>query len=421
MKTVLCYFNTHWSHSYVSAPREMIQFLPLLCYFENETTDEELKRDCHWQFLNGLARSLIRPEDAEYLFDAIVKVSVALIFWSLTSDQEFVKESFQASNNKWWKARVSTLQFLRVALFSNLFYFWTNEFKDRIFTLLAQLLQDPQLEVREMASDTLGGLLHCRFIAVDQDLMVSNGRVVLWHMGTWVPRLPILVRTDSVGNLLTRLDGPFKSHTLGHIWQLHLISMRAAVFGKNLWPLHTVFFFRKNSKNGQQAKLRWHVTRVFWDWLLWWNRVHIRYRNFYPTSWWRCVRMRTTSNNLFKRAWRKRCRNSKEPITIAGKNIKSSSPMINWPFWPIYWYHPIIMCEHILNGVQVFKNQFYFWFFSSSSSRVWIVVSKLFWKRVKRSIDFLKIGCLISGDWKTSRKISLKLGLSVCVCVLELV
>eukprot|EP00731_Ephydatia_muelleri_P029038 Em0020g682a len=61
-----------------------------------------------------------------------------------------------------WKVKVSTLQLLQIMVFENLFVFHSQEAE--ITELLLLLMQDSQLEVRELAASTLSGLVHCGFV-----------------------------------------------------------------------------------------------------------------------------------------------------------------------------------------------------------------------------------------------------------------
>eukprot|EP00123_Amoebidium_parasiticum_P018360 comp24178_c0_seq1/m.44254 comp24178_c0_seq1/g.44254 ORF comp24178_c0_seq1/g.44254 comp24178_c0_seq1/m.44254 type:complete len:1821 (-) comp24178_c0_seq1:643-6105(-) len=59
-----------------------------------------------------------------------------------------------------WHGRISILNFMQVLVFRNLFHIDRGQLA-KIVELLAQLMADDQLEVRELAARTLGGLVRC--------------------------------------------------------------------------------------------------------------------------------------------------------------------------------------------------------------------------------------------------------------------
>uniref|UniRef100_A0A915JHB0 Proteasome activator complex subunit 4-like HEAT repeat-like domain-containing protein n=1 Tax=Romanomermis culicivorax TaxID=13658 RepID=A0A915JHB0_ROMCU len=67
-KTMLCFLNTQWA-TWFALPNELIDFLPLLCYFENETSDDELKRDCRAQLMRGLARAWLGGDTVDRVLE----------------------------------------------------------------------------------------------------------------------------------------------------------------------------------------------------------------------------------------------------------------------------------------------------------------------------------------------------------------
>ncbi len=70
LKTVLCYLNTHWSHGFIALPHSIIRLLPLLAHFENETSDDELKRSAHVQLRQNMSHTLIVEDRA----DTVVRI-----------------------------------------------------------------------------------------------------------------------------------------------------------------------------------------------------------------------------------------------------------------------------------------------------------------------------------------------------------
>ena len=79
----------------------------------------------------------------------------------------------QTARSSSWHARYTVLTYLQTMVFYNLFIFLSNEdaVKD-IRWLVISLLEDEQLEVREMAATTLSGLLQCNFLTMDSPMQI---------------------------------------------------------------------------------------------------------------------------------------------------------------------------------------------------------------------------------------------------------
>lgn len=59
-----------------------------------------------------------------------------------------------------WHTKIRILPILQVFFFKHLFYI-SSEMKDKIINLLAQTLQDSRIEVRQLANETLSGIIRC--------------------------------------------------------------------------------------------------------------------------------------------------------------------------------------------------------------------------------------------------------------------
>lgn len=75
----------------------------------------------------------------------------------------------------WWRARAAVLSLLQVAVFTNMFTILSDErAPQQVQDLVVGLLSDSRLEVQQMASTVLSGLVHCKFIQAEDKLLVRN-------------------------------------------------------------------------------------------------------------------------------------------------------------------------------------------------------------------------------------------------------
>ncbi|XP_036402211.1 proteasome activator complex subunit 4A [Megalops cyprinoides] len=148
LKTVLKWLMASAGRSFSTAVPEQLQLLPLLFKIapvENDDSYDELKRDAK-TCLSLMSQGLLYPEQ-------IPKVLKAL--------QEIAGSSS-------WHARYTVLTYLQIMVFYNLFTFLSDEQAVRdVRALVIKLLEDEQLEVREMAATTLSGFLQCNFLSMD--------------------------------------------------------------------------------------------------------------------------------------------------------------------------------------------------------------------------------------------------------------
>jgi len=76
-----------------------------------------------------------------------------------------------------WRARAAILNYTQQMVFGNFFSLQSSQHKATIQALLLHLLCDTQLEVREMASVTLSGMIHCGYVQVDKAMLDNFERL----------------------------------------------------------------------------------------------------------------------------------------------------------------------------------------------------------------------------------------------------
>ncbi|XP_039254923.2 proteasome activator complex subunit 4-like isoform X1 [Styela clava] len=128
-----------------------LKLLPLICKMspvDTQGSDEELHHDTRVS-LSCLAQSYIPPDQLKLVVETIGQIS-------------------ESSS---WHARHTILKFSQIFIFNNLFTL--QEKKDcvaLIKEIILKLVADDQLEVREMATKTLSGLLQCGLLSIDDRL-----------------------------------------------------------------------------------------------------------------------------------------------------------------------------------------------------------------------------------------------------------
>lgn len=151
LKTVCKWITISLSPSQYTKTPGFYQIFPILCQLENSEADEELNKSC-LRTLATLAQAFTLPEDMSVALTAVKTVS----------------------EHSSWSTRFTSLEFLQVLVFHNMGIIlsnvlWINCVKD----IVLRLLEDDRLEVREKASQVLGGLLHCTFITDQEKLLAS--------------------------------------------------------------------------------------------------------------------------------------------------------------------------------------------------------------------------------------------------------
>ncbi|KAJ7987499.1 hypothetical protein DPEC_G00327130 [Dallia pectoralis] len=149
LKTVLKWLMASAGRSFSTAVPEHLQLLPLLFKIapvENDDSYDELKRDAK-TCLSLMSQGLLYTEQIPQVLLALREIA--------------------ASGS--WHARYTVLTYLQILVFYNLFTFMSDQKAvDDVRSLVIRLLEDEQLEVREMAATTLSGFLQCNFLSMDE-------------------------------------------------------------------------------------------------------------------------------------------------------------------------------------------------------------------------------------------------------------
>ncbi|CAN7938235.1 unnamed protein product [Ixodes hexagonus] len=152
LQTVSKWILASVSQSPNAAPPEIFQVVPVLCQMQSDNTDEELQRDCAVT-LALLGNALLPRESIQAALDIVKEVMSSAL----------------------WHSRAAGCNFLQFLVFSNLFTMQSCEqWRDAVVGHTLSLLKDPRLEVRETAAETLGGLLHCEFLKVTDELLLQR-------------------------------------------------------------------------------------------------------------------------------------------------------------------------------------------------------------------------------------------------------
>ncbi|XP_062911944.1 proteasome activator complex subunit 4-like isoform X1 [Mobula hypostoma] len=153
LKTVLKWLMASAGRSFSTAIAEQLHLMPLLFKIapvENDESYDELKRDAK-MCLSLMSQGLLYPQQVAMVLD-IMK---------------------QTSESSSWHAKYTVLTYLQTMVFYNLFVFLDNEQAVQdIRWLVIKLLEDEQLETREMAAITLSGLLQCNFLTMDSAMQL---------------------------------------------------------------------------------------------------------------------------------------------------------------------------------------------------------------------------------------------------------
>uniref|UniRef100_A0A9J7XFQ0 Proteasome activator subunit 4 n=1 Tax=Cyprinus carpio carpio TaxID=630221 RepID=A0A9J7XFQ0_CYPCA len=151
LKTVLKWLMTSAGRSFSSVVPEQLRLLPLLFKIapvENDDSYDEMKRDAK-TCLSLMSQGLLYSEQIPQVLSALEQIS----------------------RSSSWHARYTVLTYLQIMVFYNLFTFLSDaKAVSDVRALVLRLLEDEQLEVREMAATTISGFLQCNFLSIDEPM-----------------------------------------------------------------------------------------------------------------------------------------------------------------------------------------------------------------------------------------------------------
>ncbi|KAM4624596.1 proteasome activator complex subunit 4B [Polymixia lowei] len=154
LKTVLKWLMASAGRTFTTPVQQQLQLLPLLFKIAPVEIDEsydEMKQDAR-TCLSLMSQGLLYPEQIPLVLAALEEMA----------------------GRRSWHARYSVLIYLQIMVFYNLFTLLSLPAEVlRIREVVMQLLQDEQLEVRDMAGTTLSGLLQCHFFPLDSSLQTQ--------------------------------------------------------------------------------------------------------------------------------------------------------------------------------------------------------------------------------------------------------
>ncbi|XP_061602006.1 proteasome activator complex subunit 4A isoform X1 [Cololabis saira] len=148
LKTVLKWLIASAGRSFTTAVPEQLRLLPLLFKIapvENDESYDELKKDAK-TCLSLMSQGLLYTDQIPTVLNVLKEIA----------------------GSSSWHARYTVLTYLQIMVFYNLFTFMSDQKAvNDVRALVIKLLEDEQLEVREMAATTLSGFLQCNFLSMD--------------------------------------------------------------------------------------------------------------------------------------------------------------------------------------------------------------------------------------------------------------
>ncbi|TRY93382.1 hypothetical protein DNTS_032873 [Danionella cerebrum] len=163
LKTVLKWLMISAGRSFSSAVPEQLRLLPLLFKIapvENDDSYDEMKTDAK-TCLSLMSQGLLYSEQIPLVLSALEEIS----------------------KSSSWHARYTVLTYLQIMVFYNLFTFLSDvKVVGDVRALVLRLLEDEQLEVREMAATTLSGFLQCNFLSIDESMQIHFETLSKTHL-----------------------------------------------------------------------------------------------------------------------------------------------------------------------------------------------------------------------------------------------
>ncbi|XP_072526695.1 proteasome activator complex subunit 4A [Salminus brasiliensis] len=201
-KTVLKWLLTSTGRSFSSIVPEQLQLLPLLfkiAPMENDDSYDEMKTDAK-MCLSLMAQCLLYPEQIPLVLNTLQEIS----------------------RSSSWHARYTVLTYLQIMVFYNLFTFLNDPTAaDQVRVLILELLEDEQLEVREVAATTLSGFLQCNFLSMDEQMQT--------HFQTLSKTLLPKRKRKEVGSMVDTIPSA------------DLVRRHAGVLGLSAWILSSPY------------------------------------------------------------------------------------------------------------------------------------------------------------------------------------
>ncbi|CAL1268748.1 unnamed protein product [Larinioides sclopetarius] len=148
-RTICRWISLNGSKTLYTAPPDVLGLLPVLCQMTHDATDTGFQREC--------------------------QITIAILGQAFLSSESIdaaitILQSIATGNS--WHSRVTASGYLQTMVFSNLFTVMRNEkWTKDIYDMVLKLLQDENIEVRESASETLCGFLHCEYFKLTDDLL----------------------------------------------------------------------------------------------------------------------------------------------------------------------------------------------------------------------------------------------------------
>uniref|UniRef100_A0A671S5T3 Proteasome activator complex subunit 4B-like n=1 Tax=Sinocyclocheilus anshuiensis TaxID=1608454 RepID=A0A671S5T3_9TELE len=214
LKTVLKWLMASAGRSFSTPVPQQLQLLPLLFKIapvENDDSYDELKRDAK-MCLSLMSQGLLYPEQIPTVLKVLHEIA----------------------GSSSWHARFSVLTYLQIMVFYNLFTILSNEQAVQdVRALVIRLLEDEQLEVREMAATTLSGFLQCNFLAMDASMQTHFEALCKTRLPKKRKRDSVVDTIPSVGMITLKSHAVYTGHittnTIAFCLPLVLFALRMTV------------------------------------------------------------------------------------------------------------------------------------------------------------------------------------------------